>query len=90
MEYPPFSMLIKITLSGEKKKISEEMQKLEKYLAPFPLAIFPAFTPFAKGKFSMHALIKIPRNRWVDEALLGKLRNLPLQFSINVDPESLL
>lgn len=90
LEYPPFSMLIKITISGEKKKISEEMQKLEKYLAPCHVAIFPAFTPFAKGKFSMHALIKIPRNSWIDQILLEKLRNLPPQFSINVDPESLL
>lgn len=90
LEYPPFSMLIKITISGEKKKISEEMQKLEKYLAPCHIAIFPAFTPFAKGKFSMHALIKIPRNSWIDQILLEKLRNLPPQFSINVDPESLL
>lgn len=90
LEYPPFSMLIKITISGEKKKISEEMQKLEKYLAPCYIAIFPAFTPFAKGKFNMHALVKIPRNSWIDQTLLEKLRNLPPQFSVNVDPESLL
>lgn len=90
LEYPPFSILIKITVSGEKKKVAEEMDKLEKYLDSYTIAIFPAFTPYAKGKFSMHALIKIPRNSWVDRTLLGKLRNLPPYFNINVDPESLL
>ena len=90
LEYPPFSTLIKITVSGEKKKVADEMDKLEKYLEPRHLAIFPAFTPFAKGKYSMHALMKIPRGGWIDRALLDKLRNLPPYFNINVDPESLL
>lgn len=90
LEYPPFSTLIKITGSGEKKKVAEEMDKLEKYFDPYHLAIFPAFTPFAKGKYSMHALIKIPRESWVDRDLLDKLKNLPPYFNINVDPESLL
>ena len=89
-EYPPFSNLIKITVSGEKKKVAEEMDKLEKYFDSYHLAIFPAFTPYAKGKYSMHALLKIPRDSWVDAALLDKLKNLPPYFNINVDPESLL
>lgn len=89
-EYPPFSTLIKITVSGEKKKVAEEMDKLEKYLAPHHLAIFPAFTPYAKGKYSMHGLLKIKRGGWVDRALLDKLKNLPPYFNTNVDPESLL
>lgn len=88
--YPPFSTLIKITVSGDKKKVAEEMDKLEKYLLPYELIIFPAFTPYAKGKYSMHALIKIPRNNWIDDSLLNKLRSLPPYFNVNVDPESLL
>lgn len=90
LEYPPFSTLIKITVSGEKKKVAEEIDKLEKYFEPHHLAIFPAFTPYAKGKYSMHALLKIPRGGWIDRALLDKLKNLPPYFNINVDPESLL
>lgn len=88
--YPPFSTLIKITVSGEKNKVAEEMDKLEKYLEPNHLAIFPAFTPYAKGKYSMHGLLKIPRGNWVDRSLMDKLKNLPPYFNINVDPESLL
>lgn len=88
--YPPFSTLIKITASGDKKKVADEMVKLEKHIDPHPVSIFPAFTPFAKGRYSMHALIKIPRSDWVDKRLLEKLLNLPPNFNINVDPESLL
>lgn len=88
--YPPFSTLIKITVSGDKKKVADEMDKLEKHIDPYPVSIFPAFTPFAKGKYSMHALIKIPRSDWIDEKLLEKLLSLPPNFNVNVDPESLL
>lgn len=88
--YPPFSTLIKITVSGDKKKVVDEMDKLEKYLEPNSISIFPAFTPFAKGKYNMHALIKIPRNDWIDKKLLEKLLNLPQNFDVNVDPETLL
>lgn len=89
-EYPPFSILIKITISGEKNKVAEEMEKLEKYLEPHHFAIFPAFTPYAKGKYNMHGLLKIPKGDWVEITLLNKLKNLPSHFNINVDPESLL
>lgn len=88
--YPPFSTLIKITVSGDKKKVADEMDKLEKHIDPYPVSIFPAFTPFAKGKYSMHVLIKIPRSNWVDKKLLEKLLSLPPNFNINIDPESLL
>lgn len=88
--YPPFSTLIKITVSGEKNKVAGEMEKLEKYLEPHHLAIFPAFTPYAKGRYSMHGLLKIPKDDWVENDLVNKLRNLPPYFNINVDPESLL
>lgn len=90
LQYPPFSTLIKITVSDGKEKVAREMDKLEKYLDPYPISIFPAFTPYAKGKYSMHALIRIQRGGWVDDGLLDKLLNLPPFFNINVDPESLL
>ena len=38
----------------------------------------------------MHGVIKIPRKKWIDEDLLAKLRTLPPQFTVAVDPESLL
>ncbi|MBU6431238.1 MAG: hypothetical protein KGJ58_03290 [Patescibacteria group bacterium] len=90
LKYPPFSIPIKITTFGEKKKVADEMDKLEKYLDPYPVLIFPAFTPYAKGKYGMHGLIKIPRDDWIDRTLLDRIRNLPPHFNINVDPESFL
>jgi primosomal protein N' len=88
--YPPFSIPIKITLQGDKKNVLAGMEELQKTMTPYEVDIFPAFIPAAKGKFSMHAVIKTKRKEWVDQILLAKLNSLPPQYTINIDPESLL
>jgi primosomal protein N' (replication factor Y) (superfamily II helicase) len=90
LSYPPFSIPIKITLQGDKKTVLAGMEQLQKEMAPYEVDIFPAFIPITKGKFSMHALLKIKRKEWVNQDLLHKLNSLPPQYTINVDPESLL
>jgi primosomal protein N' (replication factor Y) len=88
--YPPFSIPIKITLQGDKKTVLAGMEQLQKEMAPYEVDVFPAFIPINKGKFSMHALLKIKRGEWIDQILLNKLNSLSPQYSINIDPESLL
>jgi primosomal protein N' (replication factor Y) (superfamily II helicase) len=90
LSYPPFSIPIKITLQGDKRTVLAGMEQLQKDMAPYEVDIFPAFIPIQKGKFSMHGLTKIKRNEWVDQTLLNKLNSLSPQFTVNVDPESLL
>jgi len=88
--YPPFSILIKITLQGDKKNVLAGMEQLQKDMRPYEVDVFPAFIPLTKGKFSMHGLVKIKRQDWIDNDLLQKLHQLSPQFTVNIDPESLL
>ncbi len=101
--YPPFSTLIKISVSGTKDEISELMEKLQKNIEPEEIEIFPAFVPQIKGKFAVNGLIKIPAGEparldedssrsggWPNKTLAEKLKSLPMNFSVNVDPESLI
>jgi primosomal protein N' len=90
LEYPPFSTLIKISLTGQRDYVVEEMEKLQKIIEPLVIDVFPAFIPGPTGKYIMHGLIKIKRGEWINENLLAKLQGLPPAFSIDVDPESLL
>lgn len=90
LNYPPFSIPIKITLTGDKKTVLSGMENLQKLMSPYETDIFPAFIPNTRGKFSMHGLIKIKKDNWVDETLLNKLKSLPPAYIINIDPESLL
>lgn len=90
LNYSPFSLPIKITMQGDKKTVLAQMEQTQKDLAPYEIDIFPAFIPSQKGKFSMHGLIKVKKTDWVDKELLNKIFALSPQYSINVDPESLL
>ena len=88
--FPPYSTLIKISRSGVREIIEKEMEKLSSHLHMYSPHIFPAFVAMIKGRYIMHALIKVPYGQWVDEKLFEKLTTVPPQFSINVDPESIL
>ncbi len=89
-EYPPFWTLIKISLKGERTKVREKMKGLEDFLKPFSVTVFPAFTEVVKGSYVMHGLIRIPKKEWINDELLQKLMSLGPEYSVNVDPESLL
>jgi len=89
-QYPPFSVLIKITMEGEKDEISKEMAKIQTLLHPYQIDIFPAFTSTLRGKSVIHGLLKIERNLWPDHSIIERLRSLPPSVKVKVQPESLL
>lgn len=88
--YPPFTTYIKVSLEGEKTQIKKQMNDVAEFLKPFQLQIYDAWNPGSKSKYHIHGLIGLPRNKWVDESLLSKLRSLPQQFEIKIDPATLL
>jgi primosomal protein N' (replication factor Y) len=90
LKYPPFSILIKISVSGSKDEIVNLTEKLHAAIAPYEIDIFPAFVPHTKGKYGINGIIKVPTHDWPHKQLLAILRSLPINFSINVDPDSLL
>ncbi len=88
--YPPFVTYIKITLEGDKVAVKKQMADIGELLKPYELSVFEAFNPGAKSKYAMHGLLSLPRGKWVDSELLAKLRALPPQCSIKIDPDTLL
>ncbi len=88
--YPPFSTLVKITIEGKKEAIALAMANIQKKIEPRELDIFPAFTSAVRGNSIIHGLTKIPLNEWPDSGLIAKLKSLPPNVSVRVDPESLL
>jgi primosomal protein N' len=88
--YPPFMTLVKISIEGKKDAIAEQMAQIQKDIEPHEIDIFPAFTGAARGNSIIHGLIKIAPESWPHIDLIGKLRTLPPNVSVKVDPESLL
>ncbi|MFC1756985.1 primosomal protein N' [Patescibacteria group bacterium] len=91
--YPPFKTLIKISKEGKnKKQVEKENKDLKKHLSYFNPISFEAFTPKIRGLHKYHTLIKLPANTWPEEQkeLHKKLSDLPQNWKVDVDPESLL
>lgn len=88
--YPPFSTLIKISVSGNKNEILSLMENLQKNISPFNIDVFPAFVPHGKGKYSLNGIIKVKNGEWPNNDLSSKLKELPADVVVYVDPDSLI
>src|SRR3989344_1327787 len=84
--YPPFTTYIKITLEGEKNVIKKQMEETLEFMKPYQVTVFEAFIAGSKSKCTIHGLISLPVGKWVDKLLLAKLRQLPPQYTIKIDP----
>ncbi len=89
-DYPPLTVLIKVSLSGEKEKVEQILLRFKENLKDYDVNVYPAFAPWRKGVYTMHMLIKLGRNRWIEKNIQEKLKQLPPAFSVSVDPESIL
>jgi primosomal protein N' (replication factor Y) len=90
VNYPPFSVFIKLSIKGDKKIIREKMENIKKdfALSSHELSVFDAFG--AEKANTVHGLLTLPTENWPNPVLLAKLRALPLSVQIKVDPDTLL
>ena len=88
--YPPFTTLIKLTWNGTESQIIKIKQEIESLFEAYDIAAFPAFTTKIRGKFVMHALLRVPRETWPNTEITDRLRSLPPSIAVSVDPEHLL
>jgi len=88
--YPPFSLLIRISITGAKKDIVKQMEHIQQHIGPHKIDIFPAFIAQKNKKTSIHALIRLERSNWPNPELIDLFRSLARNVSIDVEPESIL
>lgn len=90
LNFPPFSTLIKISISGAKPEVLKLVENITKLIEPYTIDVFPAFIPQEKGKYGINGIIKIKGKNWPEKQLVEKLKNLPMNVLVNVDPDSLI
>lgn len=88
--YPPFQTFIKITREGKKVEARKAMEEAKKFLAPYEISLFESYHKGTDTNYMVHGLIMLGADEWVDKTLLSKLRALPPDFQIKIDPDSLL
>lgn len=88
-DYPPFTVLIKISIEGTRKNVAREMESIKKLMSDFKFQIYLAFSRTKRGHL-LHALLRVKYNEWPNTKLINILRSLPPSVTINVEPESVL
>ncbi|MCK9344572.1 MAG: hypothetical protein M0P64_00415 [Candidatus Pacebacteria bacterium] len=88
--YPPFGVIIKITLRGKKDEVLTEMSNLKSFLGDYAPIVPGNMAREPKNIFRMHMILKLAADNWPNSDLLAKLRALPMQFTIEVNPDHLL
>lgn len=88
--YPPYTVLIKVSLTGSQESIKEKMEDAVLLLKPYELVTFSRFLKAPKGNFTLHGFLRVAREEWPDDELLERLQALPPQYTVTVDPDSIL
>jgi primosomal protein N' (replication factor Y) len=88
--WPPLSTLIKLTKEGTRPAISEELKKMVTQFERDARAVHPMLAPAERPRYSRATiLLELDAGIWIDKNLLTKLRALPPDWQVEVDPERL-
>jgi primosomal protein N' len=88
--YPPFSALIKMSVTGEKKAVEHEIALIAERFEAYDLHVYPASIRAGSNRETRHALLRLQRGAWPEAKLVESLRGLPPYVVVDVDPENLL
>ncbi|OHA79527.1 MAG: hypothetical protein A2747_03745 [Candidatus Yonathbacteria bacterium RIFCSPHIGHO2_01_FULL_44_41] len=88
--YPPYGTIIKITLRGKRAEVLSEMERLKVFLVNYAPIVLGTMAREPKNIFRMHMILKLAKNNWPNSDLLAKLRALPMQFTVEVNPNNLI
>lgn len=88
--YPPYSTIIKITLRGTRQNLGTETENMATFLKSYNPIIPNTISREHGNMFRRNLILKLPPGAWVDDGLLIKLRTLPPQYTVEINPDHLL
>jgi primosomal protein N' (replication factor Y) len=88
--YPPYTTIIKITATGTETHVTDRIAKAQETLIPYELVPYPRVLRAPKGKYTLHGFVRIKRETWPDMELIARIKTLPSDLSVEVDPDSIL
>ena len=90
LQYPPFSIFVKVTVRGTKNFVTKETENLRQILAPWQPIIFASIHEKKGTQAAVNAILKIPHDQYPDPQLSLVLKSLPPHFELKISPDNLL
>ncbi len=88
--YPPFTVLVKISWNTKRERAEKETSEIVSKIKDYETRGYLTGEENPNGTLRANVLIKVPRDKWVDEVLLSVLKSLPPRYIVSINPESLL
>lgn len=88
--YPPFGIFVKITVRGARIFVERETKNLKNIFKDYTPTIFSSTHEKKGEQFAINIVVKLPKEKWVDQNLFSLLKSLPPHFEIKIDPDNLL
>lgn len=83
--YPPQNMLLKLSVSGNRREIARALPQMRTALSGITLV--ETLPPVKRGNIEEHALLaRVPKGDWPDDAILKRLQALSPAVTITVNP----
>ncbi len=90
LSYPPFFVIITITFLGNKTILTQKLNMLKNEFKDQDPVFFTPYTEKVKNKFIRKAMIRVPRDKWPEKKILGKLLALSPEYKVSVDPPNII
>lgn len=87
--YPPYSLMIRMSLHGDQVRVIEEVGHIKKFLADYEVFDYPILTLSGPGKTTHGMLIRLKPTDWPDPMLITKLRALPQYIKVVIQTDNI-
>lgn len=87
--YPPYSIMIKLSLQGEPARVREEVEHIKKFLSDYEIFDYPILTQSTKNKVTYGLLIRMETGEWPKKKLVEKLRALPQYIKVVIQADNI-
>lgn len=87
--YPPYAIMIKLSLQGGPVRVQEEVKKIKEFLKEYEIFDYPILTQSNRNKVTYGLLIRLPVDSWPDKKLADKLRVLPQYIKVVVQTDNI-
>lgn len=88
--YPPFTVLIKITKEGRDNTVWDEIKAVAKDLQAFDPIVYQSQYGIPRNRKRLNILIRVKKNKWKDKALADYVQALPPSYRVAVNPAEIL
>lgn len=87
--YPPYSLMIKLTVQGTPARVLEEVAEISKFLKEYEIFDYPILTQSNKNTSTHGLLIRLDTESWPQKDLVEKLRALPQYIKVVIQADNI-